>query len=70
MRPPRATITASGTAASPGFTSVAPAIATAGGAAPSGSPNAVLTAILHPLGVFTNTRSEIPSDVTPCCVTR
>jgi hypothetical protein len=33
------------------------------GGAPGGRPKAVVTAILQPLGVFTNTLSETPLDV-------
>jgi hypothetical protein len=70
MRPPRVTTTASGTRGAPGFTSVAPTMASGGGLAPAGSPNAVLTAIFHPSAVRTNTRSEIPSVGVPPDVTR
>jgi hypothetical protein len=37
--------------------------------APAGSPNAVVTAILQPSAVFTNTRSETPLDVVSFPVT-
>ena len=39
------------------------------GGAPAGSPNAVVTAILQPSEVFTNTRSETPLDVVSFPVT-
>jgi hypothetical protein len=37
--------------------------------APAGRPNAVVTAILQPSGVFTNTRSDTPLDVVSFWVT-
>jgi len=60
MRPFRVTTTASRTGAAPvPSTSVAPTIAKGGGVA-SGVGNAVVTAIFHPSGVRTNTRSLTP----------
>src|SRR5438552_3984942 len=40
-----------------------------GAGAPAGRPNAVVTAILQPSGVFTKIRSETPLEVVPFCVT-
>src|SRR5919206_4625411 len=67
-RPSRTTTTALGTGRALGLTSVPPTSATGGGDAPAGRPKAVLTAIFHPAGVRTKTRSEIPSVVAPPCV--